>query len=93
MEKNIKSANVISLTKDEFIEKYGDVMLTFSSYMKYIFVFKGEYENKTIYVNVGGTYHDIYRLNIESGVEYMVKNLDFFYGEAKDKNNFREIFV
>jgi hypothetical protein len=42
------------MTKEEFIEKYGDVLVTFSSYYKYSFSFTGTFGDQRIEVSIGG---------------------------------------
>ena len=42
-------------------QEYADVELTFSSYYKYAFYYKGTYDYHTIIMGVGGNSDDIYR--------------------------------
>ena len=56
----------------------------FTSYYKYSFGFKGEFNGKSIYVSVGGGADDIYRFDVDAGKEYAVKQLSINYGEVKD---------
>ena len=48
-----------NLTEKEFLETYGEAMVVFTSYYKYSFGFKGEFNGKSIYVSVGGSADDI----------------------------------
>ena len=41
-----------NLTEKEFLETYGEAMVVFTSYYKYSFGFKGEFNGKSIYVCV-----------------------------------------
>jgi len=65
------------LTKEEFIEKYGDVLVEFDYYYKYLFHFKAKYnENKTIYIDVGGNSDDIYRCEVVNNEVCKVKDIE-----------------
>jgi hypothetical protein len=75
----------MKLTEQEFIEKYGDVGVTFSSYYKYTFHFEGKVdETKAISLSVGGSSGDIYKLDVEADFKYSVKQLGFSYAEVKE---------
>lgn len=53
------------MTKEEVLEKYGDVPLRFSSYYKYSFRFSGLAEDGVkIFASIGGNADDIYRWEI-----------------------------
>lgn len=71
------------MTKEQFIEQYGEAKVVFAYYYKYSFSFSGEFEGKQIYVYVGGDADDIYRLDVESIKEYQLKELDFCYAVVK----------
>ena len=50
------------MTYKEFIQKYGEEDVTFSSYYKYSFTFK----NKKLMVGCGGNHDDIYKLKVDT---------------------------
>ena len=54
-----------TISSKEFIEKYGDVKVKFSSYFKFSFTYAGELpDGKKITVSVGGNSDDIYRMGV-----------------------------
>lgn len=67
---------MIKLKEKEFYELFGEVKVVFSYYYKYIFTFIGQHNGKSIYVNVGGSGDDIYRLKVDAGEEYVINDLD-----------------
>lgn len=73
-----------NLTEKEFLETYGEAIVEFTSYYKYSFEFKGEFNGKSIYVSVGGSPEEIYRFDVDAGKEYAVKELGINYGEVKE---------
>ena len=57
----------VEVSKEEFLEKYGNVEVVFSFYYKYSFVFEATLAHgKTLYVSVGGDGDDIYRLEVDN---------------------------
>jgi len=72
------------LNEKEFLEMYGEAKVVFTSYYKYSFSFRGEFNGKSIYVSVGGNAEDIYRFNVDAEVEYAVKDLGMSYAEVKE---------
>lgn len=58
---------------EEFIDKYGDEKVLFSSYYKYTFNFRSV---NGLLVSIGGCSDEIYRASIEAGVEYSVRALN-----------------
>ena len=73
-----------NLTKKEFLDVYGEARVVFTSYYKYSFSFRGEFNGKSIYVSVGGNADDIYRFDVTAGKEYAVKELEMSYAEVKE---------
>jgi len=49
------------MTKQEFLEQYGDTVVTFSGYYKYVFTFKSQ---DGLEIHAGGNSSDIYRCRI-----------------------------
>ena len=50
------------MTQEQIIEKYGDVVLDFTHYYKYVFYYIGTAEDgTTIFADFGGNGDDIYR--------------------------------
>ena len=71
------------MTREEFIEKYGNVMVTFSSYYKFTFNFVGTAEDGTpVSVSMGGDADEIYRETVVAGDEISVAVLEPFAGTA-----------
>jgi hypothetical protein len=68
------------MTKQEFMDKYGDVEVKFSSYYKYTFTFIGEFDGGVVLVEVGGGSSDIYRMEVCSGLSESVRGLDPYSG-------------
>lgn len=53
------------MTRDEFYEKYGEVLVTFSSYYKYTFTYRAELpDGQTLTVGCGGQAEEIYRFDV-----------------------------
>ena len=73
-----------NLNEKEFLEIYGEAKVVFTSYYKYSFSFRGEFNGKSIYVSVGGNADDIYRFDVDAGKEYAVKQLGISYAEVKE---------
>lgn len=66
------------MTKEQFIEKYGFVKVSFNSYFKYTFTFRGILinENTEVMISVGGSADAIYRISIDSDDEYQIDEFD-----------------
>jgi hypothetical protein len=66
----------MAMTKDEFMELYGDKPVKFTNYYKYTFTFKGQI-GKTTFVtcHVGGSSDNIYKLDIKVNEEYSINKL------------------
>jgi hypothetical protein len=55
------------MTYDEFIDKYGDVEVTFYSYYKYSFIFHTVLDGVDIRIGIGGeTAYDIYKRKVNT---------------------------
>ncbi len=83
------------MTYNEFIEKYGDVKVKFSSYYKYIFTFRAVLPNDSILtVSVGGDSSDIYRMEVNANDEDTVRSLEPYagavYNNGKEFESFYE---
>jgi hypothetical protein len=75
------------MTKKEFIEKYGNVKVKFSTYYKYTFTYVGELPNGgKISVGYGGNYDDIYRYDVSADYEETVNSIEPYCGTAYDKD-------
>ena len=59
------------MTKDEIIEKYGQIKIKFCDYWKYEFCFSGQMANIKISAYLGGDGGDIYRIDID-GKEHVL---------------------
>lgn len=68
----------MSITREEILEKYGNIQVEFSHYYKYTFTFVGELENgEEVYVDVGGNSENIYKEEVSDGQMYYISELDF----------------
>ena len=72
------------MTKQEFLDKYGNVLVRFSTYYKYSFTFAGETDNLTVTVSYGGSSDDIYRYDVSADVFLTVRDIDPNYGAVYD---------
>lgn len=70
------------MTREEFYTKYKDVRFHLSSYYKYVFTFKGEYEGNPIFVGVGGNSDAIYREGFSVDSSESLESLQPFEGEC-----------
>ena len=68
----------ITLTKEEFLERYGNILVKFESYYKYEFVFSAKLaDNTKIEIIVGGTPEKIYKFTVNASDEVCIISLDF----------------
>ena len=63
------------MNKKEFIEKYGDVTVKFSSYYKYTFTYSAEIEEGTLYADYGGNADEIYKLEVANDETLKLRDL------------------
>jgi hypothetical protein len=71
------------MTKDDFMAKYGDVEVTFSSYYKYTFMYEAVLDNgHTLTVSIGGNADDIYRMDVANNETLSLYSLDPYAGEV-----------
>lgn len=55
------------MTRDEFLNKYGDVLVTFTDYYKYAFRFSADLDDGSrLVVEVGGDADEIYRMTVDT---------------------------
>jgi len=83
----------MSISKDEFIKKHGDVVLTFNSYYKYTFTYSATLEDgRSLIANIGGNSDDIYRLDVSNNEQIKLANLDphsaYLYKDNKEAYGF-----
>lgn len=76
------------LTREEFLEKYGNVEVKFDYYYKYEFMFVGEVNGTPIKVGIGGTADDIYRMDVSFDETSTVRALGPFKGECGEDSFF-----
>lgn len=75
------------ISKEKFVELYGDVKVKFQSYWKYTFLFYGETLNgEKVSVNYGGNSDDIYKFDVTADLEISLKE---FY----EVNSFDSAYV
>lgn len=82
----------MEISFDDFLQKYGDVPVVFSSYYKYSFAYVGTLDNKTIKVYVGGNSDDIYKFEVKSGEKIAISKLcpysGYVYEDGKETESF-----
>ena len=65
------------MTREEMLQKYGDVAVKFSSYYKYTFYYAADLpDGGRILVGVGRNSDDIYRFNVANDESVPIKHLD-----------------
>lgn len=65
------------MTREEMLQKYGDVVVKFSSYYKYTFYYAADLpDGGRILVGVGGNSDYIYRFNVVNDEAMPIKYLD-----------------
>ena len=71
----------MSINRETFIEKYGDIEVKFSHYYKYTFTFVGCLpDGSSILCSVGGNPDDIYRFEVSNDSVETVASLYPYYG-------------
>ncbi len=76
------------MTREEFYEKYGDVVVKFISYYKYTFTYGASFaDGKRLLCHYGGNSDEIYRFEMVDGEEILLKNLEPYSGEVYDSNH------
>lgn len=71
------------MTRTEFYEKYGDVMVKFSSYYKYTFTYVAELpDGKRLTCGYGGNHDEIYRHEVTADGHDMIKHLQPYSGSV-----------
>lgn len=74
------------MSYEEFIEKYGDIEVTFSSYYKYYFRYSAVVEDgNELIVEIGGDADDIYRMTVGSNDSATIRDLDLSNAWIADK--------
>lgn len=74
-----------TMTKEEFMRDYGDVLVKFISYYEYKFTFSGLLDDgRSIAVGVGGGANVIYKMPVNADAEMTVTSLDPFVGHVFD---------
>lgn len=81
------------ITKEELIQKYGEVELKFEYYYKYCFNFKAELENMVFNGTVGGNSDDIYRYELSFDEVVKVKDFEMKLNALTVKNTDGELFA
>ena len=72
---------------EEFIEKYGDIEVTFSSYYKYSFRYSAILENgNELIVEIGGDTDNIYRMEVYNNESFTIRDLEPNGGWMNDKD-------
>lgn len=76
------------MTREEFLEKYGEVEVKFDYYYKYEFIFVGEVNGTPIKVSIGGTADGIYSMGVSAGETSTVSALGPYKGECGEDEFF-----
>ena len=77
----------MEMTRAEFMEKYRDAKVKFSSYYKYTFTFTGSLPGgDRIVVEVGGDSDDIYKMEVVPDYEETVASLEPIGGAVYSTN-------
>jgi hypothetical protein len=75
------------MSYEEFIETYGDIVVTFSSYYKYCFRYAATLENgNRLIVEVGGDASDIYRMEVYNNESFTIEDLQPLNAWMNDKD-------
>lgn len=76
------------MTKADFIQKYGQVKVKFSSYHEFVFTFVGVTDDgNRVVVQYGGNSDDIYRMEVAVDCEENMQCLDPFGGDVYAPDN------
>lgn len=72
---SVRQVNIMS--KEQILEKYGNVKLKFSSYYKYTFTFVGIADDGAqIRTSIGGDSGDIYKMDVDADSEETLIDMD-----------------
>jgi hypothetical protein len=78
---------MITITKSDFIQRYGHIKVKFSSYYAYEFTFAGITDDgNLIEVQCGGNIDDIYQMDVVSNYEERIQDLNPFLGYVYGRN-------
>ena len=76
-------SNKVELSYDEFIEKYGDIIVKFHHYYKFYFYFSATIDGKTYNCKCGGIAQDIYKIYLVNDEHFPIRGLeDLVYAEV-----------
>lgn len=84
------------MTEQEVVEKYGDVVLRFSSYYKFCFTFSGvAKDGAVIHATYGGDADEIYRYDVSAThtVESLTLPLEDYWISVQIKKDDETIFL
>ncbi len=68
------------MTKNEFVEKFGNIPVVFSYYYNYSFIFKGTLSNGDIIECTRGGFADAYRFELTPDKPVLISELDPYTG-------------
>jgi hypothetical protein len=72
-----------TMTQQQFLDKYGDVEVTFSHYYKFTFTYAATLpDGSRLTVGVGGNSDDIYRFEVSNNEVATVCNLNPYQGSV-----------
>ena len=75
----------MQITEQQFKEKYGDIQVTFQSYYKYVFTYRGVIDEKRVLLlEFGGNSDDIYRHEVLGECSETMNSLEPFAGGVYD---------
>lgn len=75
-----------NLSRDDFYKKYENVAFKLVSFSSYTFYFEGDYENKTVYIEVGGNPQAIYNYAFSVQMKENIYNLEPYSGICEQDN-------
>ena len=68
------------MTKEDFIEEYGDIVVSYSGYRKFQFTFIGETADSTpIVILIGGSSAEIYGMEIDCNETAVIRDMEMIY--------------
>jgi hypothetical protein len=85
----------VDITYDEFIEKYANVRMTFSSYYKYGFTYVGQTDDGVrVSVTYGNDANQIYRFSLDAGHNFLLGEIvmQFAHGISERIDTNEELF-
>lgn len=80
----------LEISKEEFCNRYGDVVVKFSYYYKYVFTFNAELpDGSKLIIAFGGSADFIFNIEVNNNEEHYVKDMETYAvsGSVYDKDD------